>query len=98
MITKHFHSVRGALTLSPSAVTDSGAESGTHTRTNASGWTITGEIHEDYYVWVNDFRATHPKYGRVWGNFESEVHADSEEGFAHFWKHHTPEDWDYGDI
>lgn len=102
MITKKFgtdfHSSGGALTLSPTAVTDSGASGGTHTRTHDSGWTITGEIHEDYYEWVNDFEATHPTFGKVWGNFEGEVHADSEEGFAHFWKNHEPEAWDYMDI
>ena len=33
---------------------------------NESGWEITGEIHEDYYEWVNDFEATHSQYGKVW--------------------------------
>jgi hypothetical protein len=102
MVTKQFgmdfNSSGGALTLSPTAVTDSGASGGTHTRAHESGWTITGEIHEDYYEWVNDFEATHPTFGKVWGNFESVVHADSEEGFAHFWKNHEPTAWDYMDI
>lgn len=84
--------------MSASEVTDSGAEDGTHTKTHADGWTITGEIHEDYYVWVNDFRATHPELGTVEGNFEHEVKASSEEAFAHFWKHHEPVAWDYHDI
>lgn len=102
MVTKKFgidfHSGGGALTLLTSAVTDSGAESGIHERTHESGWTIKGEIHEDYYTWVNDFEATHPKYGRVAGNFENEITAESEEAFEHFWAHHEPEAWDYQDI
>jgi hypothetical protein len=102
MITKKFgidfDSDGGALTLSPSEVTDSGPLDGTHTKTHKSGWTITGEITEDYNVWVNSFEAHHPKYGKVWGDFESEVYADSEEAFADFYKNHTPESWDYSDI
>lgn len=102
MITKKygidFESEGGALTLSRFEVTEGDHESGVHARTHESGWTIKGEIHEDYYVWVNDFEATHPKFGRVAGNFETEVTADSEEGFADFWKNHQPEAWDYQDI
>lgn len=94
----NFHSEGGALTLDVDQVTDTNAESGTHTKTHPSGWTITGEIHEDYYTWVNEFKATHPKYGTVEGDFESEVKADSEEAFAHFYANHPPGAWDYGDI
>lgn len=63
-----------------------------------SGWTISGKLRADWFIWVNDFEASHPKYGRVWGNFEKEVHADSEDGFNDFWTHHQPKAWDYGDI
>lgn len=66
--------------------------------THESGWTIEGEIHEDWYEWVNEFSATHPEFGKVWGNFEKEVFADTEVGFAHFLQHHPPEEWDYADI
>jgi phytoene dehydrogenase-like protein len=76
-----------ALTLRPTDI-------GTH----ASGWTITGEVHEDYYEWVNEFEAVHPELGRVWGDFEKEVHADSEAAFEHFYENHKPQSWDYGDI
>ena len=87
-----------ALTLNTSEVTDSDAESGEHTKTHPSGWTITGEIYEDYYKWVNDFVATHPQFGTVRGNFEVDVDATSEAAFVHFWKHHEPMAWDYWDI
>jgi hypothetical protein len=76
-----------ALTLDPS---DLGV--------NESGWTIVGEVIEDYFEWVNYFEASHPDFGRVWGNFEDEVYADSEEGFNHFYNNHTPREWDYWDI
>ena len=82
-----FDSCGGALTLGE-------GEIGTH----EDGWTIKGEIHEDYYTWVNEFEATHSKYGRVWGDFESEVYADTEEGFKDFFEKHPPQAWDYGDI
>jgi len=76
-----------ALTLCPS-------ELGEH----EDGWKIEGDIQEDYYEWVNEFSATHPVFGRVWGDFENEVHADSEEAFLHFYENHPPQSWDYWDI
>lgn len=76
-----------ALTLSPDDI-------GTH----EDGWTIEGRIWEDYFEWVNYFEASHPVYGRVWGDFEDEVYADLQEGFDHFYEHHTPCEWDYYDI
>lgn len=102
MVTKRFgvdfDSEGGALTLPAEDVTDTDAISGMHERTHPEGWTISGEIQEDYYVWVSEFEATHPVYGRVWGAFQDEVYADSEEGFQHFMEHHPPQEWEYGDI
>ena len=71
---------------------------GFHSRTHADGWTISGVVCEDWVSWVNDFEAHHPVYGRVWGNFEDKVFADSEEGYRAFYHSHTPESWDYWDI
>ncbi len=65
---------------------------------NKSGWEIKGDIKEDYTTWVNDFEAEHPLFGKVWGDFEKEVYADSEEGYNNFVKKHPPESWDYQDI
>ena len=102
MITKiygvDFESEGGALTLSSSEVTDDSSQSGTHEKIHLDGWTIKGEIHEDYYVWVSDFEASHQVFGKVWGNFEDKVYADSEEGFNDFYNNHKPNAWDYGDI
>ena len=93
-----FHSPGGALTLPPEAVDKNDSQGGVHTRTHKSGWSILGEIKEDYYTWVNEFEAHHPVYGKVWGDFEDEVYADSEEGFADFYKNHPPSAWDYQEI
>lgn len=82
-----FDSPGGALTLGESDI-------GSH----ADGWTIVGEVHEDYFLWVNDFIATHASLGMVWGNFEQEVVATSEEAFADFYVNHKPGAWDYWDI
>ena len=99
MITKTFNVEHSsALTLDPIEVTDEEYVTGLHKKTHEDGWTIEGEIKEDYYYWVNDFKAEHPKYGKVWGNFEIDVYADSEEGFKHFYENHTPSEWDYADI
>lgn len=104
MITKKFgidfDSVGGALTLDPSEVSENGftKDDDIQQKTHKDGWTIRGIVHQNYFEWVNDFEATHPTYGKVWGNFENEVFADSEDGYNHFYENHTPEDWDYEDI
>jgi hypothetical protein len=97
--TKSFASE--AYTLDPDEVRGGGgfdSETGTSTRTHADGWTVWGRVHEDYYEWVNEFEAHHPSFGRVWGDFESEVFADSEAAYDAFFKHHAPTQWDYHDI
>jgi hypothetical protein len=100
MIVKRFD-VEGSLayTLSAEEVFENhDSQCGGASRTHADGWKISGDIHEDYFYWVNDFEATHPVFGRVWGNFESEVSADSEAAYQDFFEKHTPESWDYWDI
>jgi len=90
-----------AITLDPFEVCDINPNNwitGEFTRTHADGWTISGHIVSDYYYWVNVFEATHPILGKVWGDFEDEVFADSEEGYAHFIEHHEYQTWDYYDI
>jgi hypothetical protein len=88
MVTKEFN-IEGhdARTLDPSFIGK-----------NESGWTISGEIHEDYYEWINEFEANHELYGKVWGDFEKTVYADSEEGYLDFCKNHPVSEWDYWDI
>ena len=63
-----------------------------------SGWTVEGEVKEDWYEWVNEFTATHPVYGRIEGDFEATVVAESREALDHFIVHHPYEEWDYWDI
>jgi hypothetical protein len=97
----HYTYVDGmAITLKPEEVSAAKHFDRTEfsTRTHDDGWTISGEIHEDYVLWVNDFEATHPVYGMVRGNFEEEVFATSARAFKHFYERHTPEIWDYHDI
>jgi len=97
--SKQFVVKRGlAQTLPVSSVSDSNYANGTCSKTHKSGWTISGEVQEDYYRWINDFEAHHPDYGYVRGNFEDVVWADSEEGYEHFIKHHPYEEWNYADI
>jgi len=65
---------------------------------NDSGWEIQGEIKEDYYEWINYFEAKHPKYGKLFGDFEDKIFAENEKSYQHFIKHHKPTSWDYWDI
>lgn len=93
-----FFSSGGALTLGVNEVSELDVESGYHVRKHESNWTIEGYVMEDYFVWVNEFKAQHPSLGKVWGDFEGSVFASSERAFKHFMKHHHPSAWDYGDI
>jgi len=95
---KDYQNKEGALTLDTLDVQDVRLSDGRYVKVNKSGWTIIGEIHEDYFEWVNEFEAYHKKYGVVYGDFEIEVFATSEEAYNHFYKHHKPKVWDYGDI
>ena len=109
-----FNSIGGALTLPIESVSDIGhIENAVQSKTHESGWTIKGRLETGYYnyvwlnqfeayhynyVWLNQFEAYHPVFGKVWGDFEDEVFADSEEGFAHFFENHPPNDWSYCEI
>ena len=99
-----FQSEGGALTLPATEVMERSYLNACHHYgefsylLHADGWLIAGEVIEDYCLWVNEFVAAHPQYGRVWGNFEKVVYADTEEGFRNFYDKHTPEAWDYWDI
>ena len=89
-----------AHTLDPEDVCENhdSQKGGPFSRTHADGWTIRGYISEDYFYWVNYFEAEHPVFGRVWGDFEDMVCADSKEGYEAFVQAHGPNTWDYGDI
>lgn len=63
------------------------------------GWIVIGEVHEDYFEWVNHFMAKHPGKGYVvFGDFENDVFANSKEAYEYFVECHPPHQWDYGDI
>lgn len=66
-------------------------------RTHDDGWTIAGAA-ECYMQWVNNFKAHHPKYGAVEGNFEEWVYYDTKEGLKDFMKKHPIDVWNYMDI
>ncbi len=69
-------------------------------RLHDNGWLITGKIGrkdysylwEGYFYWVNRFKARHPKFGKVWGDFSKEVFADSEKGYQDFLKNFPPKE------
>lgn len=99
MITVRF-TVKSAFTLCPEDVfgPNHRQEKGYFSFTHGDGWTISGDICEDYHFWVNYFEASHPDYGFVCGDFEDEVQAESYDAFEHFMRHHPPHEWDYYDI
>ena len=67
-------------------------------RTHSSGWTIEGYIKEDWYIWIDIFTAYHPLYGKIEGDLNKEIIADSEEAYNHFIKNHPFKYWCPGDI
>lgn len=71
---KEFDSKGQARTLHPSVVHENHMyETGEYSRSHGNGWTVTGEILEDHYYWVNDFTAYHPIYGNIKGNYETQI-------------------------
>jgi hypothetical protein len=86
-------------TLNPEeVVSDHQYETGLYCHRHPDKWMIKGIIYEDAYYWVEDFVAYHPKYKFVFGNFEEDVYASSEEAYKDFISKHTPHTWDGGDI
>lgn len=65
--------------------------------TDENGWTVTGEVYEDYYKWVNYFEA---KKNKQWvkGDFEDCIECSSLKAFDDFLQLHKPDEWDYWDI
>lgn len=57
-----------ALTLSPYILD----------KQNKNDWFFKAKIQEDYYQWINFFEATHPKYGKIFGDFEIGIHYPKE--------------------
>ena len=64
---------------------------------HSDGWHIVGKIKEDYFKWVNDFKATNGKHF-VCGNFEKLIYTDSPETLVRFLSTYPYSDWNYGDI
>lgn len=88
-----------AHTLSADEVCDNhDSQTGLSSRTHGDQWSISGVIKEDRFYWVNDFEASHPVFGRVWGNFEATVFADSKKAYLAFRAAHSPQAWYYEDI
>lgn len=87
-----------ARTLPPSYVTDEKGCVGDFSKSHSSGWTISGIVNSDWFFFVNDFKAFHEQLGEVYGNFEEQVTASSQQALSHFLAHHAPEEWDYRDI
>ena len=82
-----------AYTLSPNEVAEGNYtvnDGITYTRTHKDGWTISGEITEDWYEWVNNFEATKEDGSFVKGNFEYEITASSIKAVKDFLKNHAP--------
>lgn len=63
-------------------------------------WVVIAEEHEDYYTWINYFRAyrvDNPNYF-VRGDFEQNIYAFSKEIYIDFMKYFSYTEWDYLDI
>ena len=52
------------------------------------GWSIMTAINKNNATIKGTFEASHPIHGRVHGNFENAIYADSEEGYANFVLNH----------
>lgn len=68
------------------------------TRIHSNGWTITGNMSNDYYSWVEKFEAIHPTFGKIVGVVDDKIYATSEEGYEDFIKNHPITGMDLDDI
>lgn len=69
--------------------------------THENGWTVQGQIHDDYWDWVNYFEAFKgDMQNKMWvvGDFESKIRASSKEALEDFLRYFEVEFWDYNDI
>lgn len=59
-----------------------------HTKNHEDGWTISAKIEHYHYVWIETFKASHPKYGRIYGNLNESIKVQSLKAYEHFIKYH----------
>ena len=92
--------VHSALTLPSDAVTDLKDidTNQKYSKTHDSGWTITAKVKKYNFLWVSYFEASHPVFGNIKGDYEYGIKSESEEAIDHFYKHHPPHAWEYGNI
>lgn len=63
-----------------------------------SGWTIKGEVREDWFKWTQEFYAHHEIFGDLWGDYNGTVYAYSQKAYNHFYENHPPIFFDSRDI
>jgi len=56
-----------------------------------SGWKISAKINEDYILFISDFKASHPHYGKLYGDYDKIIYAESDEAYNHFIENHPPD-------
>ena len=72
-----------------------------YSRTHKNGWTISGQIVEDWVSWVPFITASHKNYGIIYGDFSEEiivVSDNSDKALFHFLDNNMPLVWTSWDI
>ncbi len=72
-----------------------------YSRTHKNGWTISGQIVEDWVSWVPFITAFHKIYGIIYGDFSEEIIVVSDnpdEALFHFLDNNIPLVWTSWDI
>jgi hypothetical protein len=76
---------------------DLSAKDTSYSKTHTDGWTIEGQIHNDWYSWVVDFEAVHPVHGTI-QRVGNTIVGPSKEVVDKFLADHRLEEFDYWDI
>jgi len=63
-----------------------------------SGWTITGRLGMDWYIWVDRFIAQHGALGVVAGTTAGITHFTNRDTLRHFLAHHKLMELDFDDL
>lgn len=69
-----------------------------YSRTHKNGWTISGQIVEDYVSWVPFITASHKNYGIIYGDFSEEIIVVSDnpdKALFHFLDNNMPLVWKF---
>ena len=60
-------------------------------RMGTDSWVVVGTVKDAPRPYIGRFKASHPRYGKIWGYFGDMVYADNADGWTHFYLKYVKE-------